>query len=291
VSLAAARTWLVAVVLAALTATVLVLTPATATAAPTPKARLKIGSYNIFAKVSPETFNQGVRAVLPRVDILGLQEVHGKEKGYKLNGMRSLGWDHFRPEAGYKNVVMWKRSRFAKVSGRTVKFTKARWLGAERPSRKTLNENVATVLRLRDRESNQNISIVNVHLAPGAVSAGRRVPGRPRLWDAYTDQVRKMTALAKKEGAWGEVFVVGDFNVGWVSDEKHRKRKLPFASFKRLRMKANWAADRPATGGTRGNALLDGIYAERKARKSSVAFDVRHSDHLPALATYRLPIR
>lgn len=285
-----ARRVLAAGVVGALSSATLVLTPQAIAVTTPEKAELKIGSYNIQADVDPAVFDDAVKELLPRVDVVGLQEVHGDEKGRQLDKLEYLGWDHFRPELGKKNPVLWRSSRFHMVSGRTVKFTDRRYIGDERPARDTLNENFATIVRLKDRVSQQNLSVVNIHFAPGAVSAGARVPGRPRIFATYVEQVREMAEVAEQEKAWGKVFVLGDFNVGWVADEKKQKRRLPFATLKRISLRAAWATSRPDSGGTRGRALLDQIYAPQAARSAAVAFDMKFSDHYPALATYRLPV-
>lgn len=286
-----ARTVLAAGVIGALSSATLVLTPEAIAVQTSAKARLDIGSYNIQANVDPAVFGTAVKELLPRVDIVGLQEVHGEEKGRQLDKLRSLGWNHFRPEPGKKNPVLWRSSRFDMMGGRTVKFTDSTYIGDERPGpRDTLNENVATIVRLQDRVSHQRLSVVNIHFTPGAVSAGERVPDRPRIFATYVEQVREMAEVAEQEKAWGKVFVLGDFNVGWVADQKKQKRRLPFATLDRLRLRAAWATSRPATGGTRGRALLDQIYAPQAARRAVVAFDIQFSDHYPALARYRLPV-
>src|SRR5262245_11624500 len=65
---------------------------------------VRIGTYNIRAAVSPRTFAAGVRAVLPSVDILGLQEINSKDKARKLAAIRRSGpWDFWRQYR--RNVV------------------------------------------------------------------------------------------------------------------------------------------------------------------------------------------
>jgi endonuclease/exonuclease/phosphatase (EEP) superfamily protein YafD len=105
-----------------------------------------------------------------------------------------------------------------------------------------------------------------------------------------------MTNLIQKvenQRGYGKVFVTGDFNAGWVADEKHRHRHLPFRSFRSLHFKSMWAAERPRDGrGTHADALLDQVYARRAAASARVLFRLNdYSDHVPAVARYRLPAR
>lgn len=268
------------------------------TAAPQVHARhrattqVAIGSYNIFAHVSADVLNDAMRAVLPRVDILGVQEAQGKKKDWPFARLAGEGWGVYRPDRG-QNPVLWRRSRFVKLSARTVRLSRARYVGDEWPGPQgTLKENRATVVRLRDRQSGQRVSVVNVHLAPGAVSAGLPIPGRPKLFQLFTQQVRRLGSVARLEGRWGRVFVLGDLNSAWGADAKRRHRRLPFTAFRRVGMTACWATEHPPLGrGTRGTALLDTVYAETRARSARVAFEVTYSDHFPVLTTYKLPAR
>jgi endonuclease/exonuclease/phosphatase (EEP) superfamily protein YafD len=102
-----------------------------------------------------------------------------------------------------------------------------------------------------------------------------------------------MTNLIEKvenQRGYGTVFVMGDFNAGWVADEKHRHEHLPFRSFRAIDFRSMWATERPGNGkGTHEDALIDQVYAHDKAGSARVLFGLKgYSDHLPAVARYGL---
>lgn len=258
-----------------------------APAAVTDGVSVRVGTYNIIASVSPGTFEAAVDAFRPRVDVAGLQEVNSRDKEAALE---AAGWDYYRPENGRQNPVIWDATRFVLLGEREVRVADATDIGNEVPGRSgIIGAHYATVVRLLDRESGRNISVVNMHLPPGAVKNGVRREDRPRLYKRYVRELRAVVALAAAEQQWGQVFVLGDFNIGFVPDEKHRVWNLPFASFRRMGMKSMWATSRPAGGGTRLTALLDQVYSTTRATSTSIGFDLTYSDHRPAVAVYTLP--
>ena len=268
----------------------LVLGPQSAAAADS--VTVEVASYNIIAGASPGTVKTAVGEVLPRVDVLGLQEINSMDKERVLAGFGSSGWSYFRQQPASQSPVMWRRSRFDLVDARTEKISDERWIGYERPGTDPLfPAKHVSVVRLVDRVTGRKLSMINVHLVAGAVRGGKPRPDRPNLYELYKDQVRNLAALSDREDDWGRAFVLGDFNISWKPDSQVRLTPLVFASFKRLTMKSMWATGYPAEGGTREEALLDQVYSKKGATKTSVMFDVQYSDHRPALATYNFVLR
>ena len=252
-----------------------------------------VGTYNIRAGVSPETFASAVAAFSPRVSVAGLQEVSSKAKEAVLASL--VGFDYYRPARyfGEQQPVLWRSSDFAFDptrwdSARSVQIADRTYIGNELASRSTsIKAQYATVVRLTHRATGQRISVINVHLVPGAVVNGQPYPGRPRLFDLFVTEVANVITLTKTErDTWGRPFVLGDFNVGWVADERHRTRRLPFRKFTKISMPSMWATERPASRGTHSKSLIDQVYTTGRATRARVQFDIGQSDHWPAIAEY-----
>jgi endonuclease/exonuclease/phosphatase (EEP) superfamily protein YafD len=146
-----------------------------------------------------------------------------------------------------------------------------------------------TVIHLVDRVSGQRLSIVNVHMLHGAVRAGRPYPGRPKHWRTYRIQMTNLIQKVQQQQGYGRVFIVGDFNAGWVADRKHRHKHLPFRSFRGIGYRSMWATERPHDRGTHRDALIDQVFSRARAGSAKVLFRLgRFSDHRPAVARYHL---
>ncbi|MGD9960826.1 endonuclease/exonuclease/phosphatase family protein [Nocardioides sp.] len=253
---------------------------------------VRIGSYNILCTVGVGTFRSAVEELTTRVEVAGLQEVNSKDKEAVLASLSSRGWNYFRSKVtnAVQNPVIWDTNRFRFLDGRAVKLNDGTYIGKEMPKH-YVKSMFATVVHLQDLQSGQKISIVNVHLVPGATTKGRPTPGRPRLYRVFRTQVHNVAVLTKTERAWGRTFVMGDFNIGWVADERERLPRMPFMSFKRQTMPSMWATDRPTTKrGTHQQSLIDQVWSTTRATSSTVAFDMKFSDHHPAIAGYQLDV-
>ena len=276
------------VALAALSAAV-VAAPVSNAAQPT---SMRVGSYNIRAGVSTATFQDAVQAVAGISDVAGLQEVNSRAKESVLGQLS--GWDYYRPYrapgvtvAGEQSPVIWRSSRFTKVGARAVVIAPR---ADVENSAGYVNKSFATVVHLRDRSTGANLSVINVHLVPGAVINGRATPHKPKLFAVYKTSVANLRALAGSERSFGAVYVMGDFNVGWVADKRVHLAGLPFAQFwSKLSMRSMWATERPA-GGTGSHvgspSLIDQVYAAHKAASAKVDYSTTYSDHYPVVATY-----
>jgi hypothetical protein len=102
--------------------------------------------------------------------------------------------------------------------------------------------------------------------------------------------VANLLELVKAERAHGRVFATGDYNAGWKADERVRRTRLPFMSFRRIYFKSNWATERPARRGTHSLSLIDQVYSVFRASDARVLFSIGYSDHYPGLGTYQLPV-
>jgi endonuclease/exonuclease/phosphatase family metal-dependent hydrolase len=270
----------------------LVVLPLTGVAAAPPAGAdtpsMTIGTYNIRAGVSVDAFQSALDSFLPKVQVAGLQEVNSKDKQQVLEGLQ--GWSFFRPQRlhGEQNPVLWDTSVFKLLSHRSARLDAA-FTCHEIPGTSDYNPNYAVVVRLQQRATGAKISVVDIHLVNGAILNGEPRPGRAVIFQHYLRQVANLATLVKSERTWGPTYVLGDFNVGWVADSKHRHAGLPYRTFKAIGMKSMWATERPVSGGTHSVSLIDQVYATAAASSAKVAFDVSGSDHYPAVSTYPVP--
>ena len=253
-------------------------------------ATTRVGTYNIQAKLSTATFKQAVDAFTPYVDVAGLQEVNNRDKGGYLTNLP--GFASYRPAQtrGEQSLVIWRTDRFSLISARSVRISRTWFIGDEWPAGgRYLAASYAAVVRLNDRTAGRPLILV-IHLVPGAVTMGKPTPGRPKMFQLYVRQVENLLELVKAERAHGRVFAVGDYNAGWKADERERRPRLPFMSFRRIYFKSNWATERPARRGTHSLSLIDQVYSVFRASSARVLFSIGYSDHYPGLGTYQLPV-
>jgi hypothetical protein len=265
---------------------------------------VRVGTFNIRAGVSVSTFAAGVKALLHAgVDIVGLQEINSKDKAQKLAQIKQSGtWDFWRqyrhnipshPHQGgtEQNPVLWRSDRFVCTYAGPMLASGLISLRGETPKWDDDRRHWFSVVHLVDLITGQRLSIVNIHMIPGAITGGVPLKREPRHWKVYVTEMTNLIQKVENQRGYGTVFVMGDFNAGWVADEKHRHRHLPFRSFRSVGFRSMWATQRPRDGkGTHGHALIDQVYAHRSAASARVLFALKgYSDHVPAVARYRLP--
>lgn len=282
---------------------------------------LRVGTYNIEVSSSTATFRNAVGQMLNNVDILGLQEVNSKDKEKVMYNDFS-DWSYVRdmifvggssyPEHNYyyhqdgaeQQPILWRTSRFDFVSA-------CRSLSAPQPlpgpnyltadGMKSYRPDIkhwVQVVHLRDRLSGQEISVINAHLLPGAITNGHARHGvKSHSWKLYTDQVRRLAHLVQAERAGGRpVFVMGDLNDAYTSDVDNAGgygKALPVRALRASGMSSVWATSRPATYGTRGKALLDHIFTNTVGpwvTSTSIYRGIKGSDHSPARGYFQIPV-
>lgn len=252
---------------------------------------VRIGTYNIRSDRTLAQFRKGIDQLKPRVDVAGLQEIAEAEKNQYL--IDDEEWGYYRPPEFRQNPVIWDTSVFDFVSTPTTGYRIA--LGREVESKtggtEIKDDTYATVVRLRHLLSGNVLSVVNVHLLSGASHMGRPYPGRPRRFEMLTDQVRGMLRLVRSERELGyEVYPLGDFNVGFVADQRVHRKDLPYRRFKRIEFRSMWQGGELEKEGTFGPVYLDQVWSRRTPFQREVARDITVSDHYPAIATYLLDI-
>ncbi len=258
---------------------------------------VRVGTFNINAGLPVDRWRQAVYDFSLLVDVGGLQEAAGKDKAHALATMPGVG--SYVSKRFLQEPVIWNRDAFMLLRGRSPKIAAGRMVESKTgPGLVRQPATLATVVRLRSRTSGETVSVLNVHLLSGAVNAGKRLPGVPRRFGMYRDQVRNLGKLVRKEKRWagGPVWLVGDFNVNYGRDKAVRNRSLAYATMRRKGLVASWEARKgqlkPGQGsGSRGGAYLDVIWSQRKARSVAVHRDERFrvSDHYPVVSAYAAP--
>jgi endonuclease/exonuclease/phosphatase family metal-dependent hydrolase len=249
-----------------------------------------IGTYNIRSNTSLAEFEQAADSFKERVDVGGLQEIGANVKNKYL--LSDWTWGYYRPEELQQNPVIWDTKVFDLVDAHGYLLAKGRDVHGEKPSNTDFRkDSYATVVRLQHIVSGQQISVINVHLVSGAVKAGLPWPDRPLLYQLYTEQVANLVKLqAIEREASDQVFVLGDFNVGYKADRKQHLAVLPYKQLTKRGLISMWRDYDVDHGGTHEDAYIDQVWSTEAVDKAEVATDIKHGDHLPVIATYGLPV-
>ncbi|MGZ8743797.1 MAG: endonuclease/exonuclease/phosphatase family protein [Nocardioides sp.] len=258
---------------------------------------LRIGTYNIRAGVGQGDFERAVSTFKPMADVIGLQEIGATDRGTYLASDST--WGYYRPPALQQNPILWNRALFDFAGAEGVVIADKRDLGGEHSGDEEKGDSLATVVRLVQRSTGQQLSFINVHLVRGAVKGGLPAPGKPKLFGLYTDQVAGTVRVIRDEREESdEVFVLGDFNAGYEADVKRKHKKLPY-------MKYTGTGKRPGLGlrsmwqgspllkksyGTHNDALIDQVWSTGNSSAEAIVRTIKASDHVPAVATYQLPV-
>lgn len=262
--------------------------PTVAAAASDGAAVVDIGTYNFRADRSLSRFETAVDELKTRVDVAGLQEIADKSKNDYL--MDDESWGYFRPPELRQNPVIWNTDVFALLDTPDGnRIAQGREIESKTGGREYKDDSYATVVRLEHLDSGAPVTIINVHLLSGASRVGLPYPGRPDRFDFLTDQVRGTVRLIKREQELdAQVFVLGDFNVGFQPDAREQHPKLPYRKYARLGIRSMWDGGELSPKGTFDNAYLDQVWSTVAPVKRGVAHDITGSDHFPAVATYSL---
>lgn len=249
--------------------------------------QIRIGTYNIRAGVAFGSFKDGVAELKPNVDVLGMQEIGTTERNRWLTS--DVDWGYHTAEAVQQNPIIWRRSMFDVVGFKDYQIAEDRDVQGG-PKDATW----ATGVRLVERASGRQISVLNIHLVKGAVKGGLPVPGREELFKLYAEQVAGSVAAIKAErevDGTDAVYILGDFNVGYKADVKRKHKKLPYVRYTALGMRSMWKGspylDEPL--GTHSDALIDQVWTTEDSAEEHIYREIDESDHWPPVATYVLP--
>lgn len=249
-------------------------------------ALVDIGTYNYRADRSLARFQTAIDELKTRVDVAGLQEIADRDKNDYL--LADDSWGYFRPPELRQNPVIWNTDVFDLVeTPENTRIALGREIESKTGGREYKDDSYATVVRLEHLDTSSPVTIINVHLLSGASRLGLPYPGRPDRFDFLQDQVRGTVRLIKREvERRAQVFVLGDFNVGYQPDAREQHRKLPYRKYGRQGFTSMWHGGNLGLRGTYDNAYLDQVWATTSPLKREVAHDIEGSDHFPAVATY-----
>lgn len=259
---------------------------ASATSAQLVEEPMRIGSFNIRAGVTFNDFKDAVTAFKPEADVFGMQEIGTNERNLWLRADQD--WGYHTSQAVQQNPIVWRRDKFDVAGFKDYKIAEDRDVqGGPKDA------SYATGVRLIDRATGQQVSILNIHFVKGAVKGGLPVPGREALFKLYAEQVSGTVTALKAErnvAANDEVYILGDFNVGYKADVKRKHKKLPYVKYTALGMRSMWKGSPYLndTLGTHSDALIDQIWTTDDSSDEHIYRDIEQSDHWPPVATYML---
>lgn len=254
------------------------------------RVKIRIGTYNLNHDNHLTTFLTATHKMLPYVDVVAFQEVtggtrqsHVEESIQKLKGWGVAGG------VEYGDFVAYRSSRFQWLPSTTAVLAEGRPIEAPATGVIHFQHDVyGGVTRLRDRSTGRIVTIVSSHPMAGAAPGGRPRPHRPRLVAMYREIVTNLARLAPIQAHFGRVYLVGDYNIDYFVDARHRVSGFPYRQFTRIGYLSMWAGHRPVTG-TRGHTVIDGVWARHRPIRRQVLASFRYSDHKPVVATYWLP--
>lgn len=251
---------------------------------------VEVATYNFQADRPLGKFKEAIDELKSRVAVAGLQEIADKNKNDYL--MDDETWGYYRPPELRQNPVIWDTDVFELVElPGGYKIADGREIEDKTGGTEYKEDSYATVVRLEHVATGNTVTIINLHLLSGASLVGKPWPDRPKRFALLVDQIQGSVRLIKREKEIDtEVFVTGDFNVGFQADFKVRHRKLPYKRYKRQGFRSMWGGGDLEQKGTYENAYLDQIWATVAPLRREVARDIKGSDHYPAVATYLLDV-
>ncbi|MGZ8743800.1 MAG: endonuclease/exonuclease/phosphatase family protein [Nocardioides sp.] len=250
----------------------------------------RVATYNFRAERPLGKFQDAIDELKTRAAVIGLQEIAQKEKNDHL--LEDDTWGYYRPPELRQNPVIWDTDVYDLVStpgGHRI--VEGREIEDKAGGTESRDDSYATVVRLEHILTGNMVTIINVHLLSGASRVGLPYPGRPKRFGFLVDQIQGTVRLLEREKELDtEVFLLGDFNVGYQADVRERHKKLPYRKYKRQGFESMWQGGELEEKGTFDNAYLDQVWATVAPLRREVARDIKGSDHHPAIATYLLDI-
>lgn len=250
----------------------------------------RIATYNFRAERPLGKFKDAIDELKTRAAVIGLQEIAQKEKNDHL--LADESWGYYRPPELRQNPVIWDTDVYDLVgTPGEHRIAKGREIEDKAGGTEYKDDSWATVVRLEHLATGNTVTVINVHLLSGASRVGLPYPGRPKRFGFLVDQVQGTVRLLEREAELDtEVFLLGDFNVGFQADARERHKKLPYRKYKRQGFESMWQDGDLDEKGTFDNAYLDQVWATVAPLRREVARDIKGSDHYPAIATYLLDI-
>lgn len=155
-------------------------------------------------------------------------------------------------------------------------------------------EKTVTWVNLVDRDTQQPLTVLNVHALPTVEVAGRPIDANPLRLAHYQQTMDVITRQVQRRHANNRiVFLCGDLNVHYPADAKIRDPRFPYATFERIGLASSYRTlgHDHLKYGTAGTRLIDYVAASVKPALTPIAHEVVEgyaSDHRPLFVTYRV---
>lgn len=253
---------------------------------------VRVATYNIHNDLGYTAARTAVRRLVPKADVIGLQEFYSPLRVPILAELAVDGWQFWKPALIGADPVLYDGNVFSFRSGDAVQMTPG--LKVEDP--KTLfrmtyaRPTYATVVRLVHKPTGQPVTIVNAHLIARATKDGRPFRKVPNRVSAYKQGMAAVAAAVERERQSATVFATGDWNVHYNFDARERVRAFPFRQFKRQGMQSVWKTKTPRKPTINDNGVIDGIWAASRPARAKVLGRFPESDHRPVWSKYRLQV-
>ncbi|MBC9731954.1 hypothetical protein [Nocardioides marmotae] len=236
-------------------------------------------TLNVCYCLAPAKAMADVRKVLPLGDAGGLQEFSDAvDRRNLISLLTAEDWGWYMPTTGGGAIpIIWDRSRFRLLEGRTIKVhpaekgvTPARYINS---------------VRLREIATGEVYGIVNAHTIARAshdarLTDMRRIPRLRKHLQLMRGEIERLFGMTE------HVFAAGDLNVNYLADRNRRNAGLPTSALADL-----VSFDMPLIGSRGTRSLLDYTLSVRDAG-GLVATDRRvvrgfNSDHDAVVVTYQ----
>lgn len=236
-------------------------------------------TLNVCYCLGPAKVMADVRRVLPLGDAGGLQEFSDAvDRRNLISLLTAEDWGWYMPTTGGGTIpIIWDRSRFRLIEGRTIKV---------HPAEKgvTPARHINSV-RLREIATGEVYGLVNAHTIARAskdarLSDMRRIPRLRKHLQLMRGEIERLF------GTTEHVFAGGDLNVNYLADRNRRNAGLPTSALGDL-----VRFDMPLVGSRGTKSLLDYTMSVRDAG-GLVPTDRRvvrgfNSDHDAVVVTYQ----
>ncbi len=233
----------------------------------------KTASINIKSNpvMSQDKVRADVRRAAKQAGLIGWQEI-GPSRYF--DAIKNLGpdWGHYMPRDGKLRIpvpISWKKDEWSMQS--------AGFQRAHEGMKKVSPNRYITWVKLKHKETGQEVVRINTHLVSGAWSKPKPTTAwRREKWNTHMDKLEKLVDKFQKKGL--NVIVGGDFNRD---------------SYKVLGNQVKY--DNKLNVGTHGKNTLDYVMHSTRNKvleKEAVRIDKKyHSDHHAVVVKYSLDVK
>jgi endonuclease/exonuclease/phosphatase family metal-dependent hydrolase len=253
---------------------------------------VRVATYNIHNDLGYSAARSAVRRLVPKADVIGLQEFYSPLRVPILAELATDGWQFWKPALIGADPVLYDADVFSFLSGQAVEMTPGLTVENPKSFYRTMyaRPTYATVVRLVHKPTGQRVTVVNAHLIARATKDGRPFRKVPRRVYAFKQGMAAVASAVARERQSATVFAVGDWNVHYNFDARERVGAFPFRQFKRQGMQSVWKSKRPLKPTINDKGVIDGVWAATRPDSAKVLGRFPESDHRPVLSVYRLRV-